>query len=139
MLLPHQDEARYRLSPRWLRRRVRPCPGGLPCPHQPSGYRHRCQGTSRESSCGRAKPRQQRSLAGKENDLDATVHVPWGGRLSESFGVGETVQTQSRHEICVALWIAKCTGRCNVLCALLARNRSWNRCVTSIPSIFCCG
>lgn len=50
----------------------------------------------------------------------------------------KTVQTQSRHEI-VALWIAKCTGRCNVLCALLARNRSWNRCVTSIPSIFCCG
>lgn len=28
-------------------------------------------------------------VAGKENDLDATVHVPWGGRLSESFGVGE--------------------------------------------------
>ena len=28
--------------------------------------------------------------AGKENDLDATVHVPWGGRLSESFEVEES-------------------------------------------------
>ena len=53
-------------------------------------------------------------------------------------GLKKTVQTQSRHEL-VELWIAKCTGRCNVLCALLARNRSWNRCVTPSRPIFCCG